>query len=152
MDYNVARKITVKGIVGTIKRPEEGDKPRELMTVIGIATGIRQVEDRYHPGQLQYGIKGTFEAVNTETGEVTTANEVFLPSMIQDAVVEALKSGKNENVQFAVSVSLKYSKIPIGYEYVVKPLVKIAAADILEDLRASIPKQVEGPKAKKAAA
>lgn len=152
MDYTLLRKITIKAVFGTIDRPKENDKPVEIMHIIGNASGVRELEDKFKPGQVTYALRGQFEATNTVTGEVFTAPECFLPEPTQSMIADQLRKGSTD-VQFAVSLSYKFSKTAVGYEYVTKPHVKASGVDLLAELRAALP-QIAAPakeKGKKAA-
>ena len=138
MDYNVMRKITVKAVCGAIPHFSENEGPRDLLTIIGVANGVREVEDKFHIGEVAYGIVGTFEVVNLETGDVTTASEAFLPGVIQDSIVKALKSDPTQDIKFGVKLSVKASDKPIGYEYFAKQLIKPTGVDLLSELRNAI--------------
>ena len=154
MEYTLLRKITVAHVFGKITRPSENDKPVEVMQVIGNASGIRELEDKFKPGQMTYALRGQFEAINGTTGEVFTAPECFLPEPTQSMIADQLRKGATD-VQFALSISYKFAKTAVGYEYVTKPHVKTTGVDLLSDLRASLP-QIAAPvkekeKVKKAA-
>jgi len=152
MDYTLLRKITVKGVYGAIVRPSEGDKPTDIMHVIGNASGVREIEDKFKPGQMTYALRGQFEATNVVTGEVFTAPECFLPEPTQSMIADQIRKGSTD-VQFAVSLSYKFAKTAVGYEYVTKPHVKASGVDLLAELRATLP-QIAAPvkeKGKKAA-
>lgn len=152
MDQTLVRKITIKNVWGDIKRPAEGDKPVEVMHVLGIVNGIRELQDKFKPGQLSFGLRGQFEAANAQTGEVFVAPECFLPEPYHSMLVEQIKRGDTD-IGVALSISYKYAKTQIGYEYVTKPHVKPTGIDILADLRSSLP-QLAAPvkdKGKKAA-
>jgi len=152
MDYTLLRKITVKGVYGAIVRPSEGDKPTDIMHVIGNASGVREIEDKFKPGQMTYALRGQFEATNVVTGEVFTAPECFLPEPTQSMITDQIRKGSTD-VQFAVSLSYKFAKTAVGYEYVTKPHVKASGVDLLAELRATLP-QIAAPvkeKSKKAA-
>jgi hypothetical protein len=143
MDYTLLRKITVKAVYGDIERPKETDKPVDVMHVIGNAFGVRELEDKYKPGEMTYALRGDFEAVNIGTGEVFRAPEVFLPEPTQSMIVDQIRKGATD-IQFALSISFKFSKTAVGYEYVTKPHVKPSGVDLLAELRASLP-QIAAP-------
>lgn len=150
-EYTLLRKITVKGVYGPVPRPAKGEKPVTIMQVLGTVTGIRELEDKYKPGQITCALRGNFEAVNAETGEWFNAPECFLPEPTQSMLAEAIRKGE-ENVQFVVSIIVKHSDKSVGYEYVTMPHVKPTGVDILANLREALP-QLSGPtiKGKKAA-
>lgn len=146
MNFTLLRKITVKGVFGPITRPNKGDKPVDIMHVLGNVSGVRELEDKFKPGELSYALRGNFEATNLETGEMFTAPECFLPEPTQSMLVEQIKKGEVD-VQFVITISYKHSETAIGYEYVSKPHMKPTGVDILANLRAALP-QLSAPVAK----
>ena len=111
------------------------DKNLNLMQVIGIA---RKIEI----GTSTYGdwvkFRGSFEAVNLQTGEVYSSANCFLPKIAQDLILDGIESlidkGSVE-VSFAFQINSKPANSAIGYEYEVKPLIETAKNDALEELR-----------------
>ena len=138
MEINLLRKITVKSVFGQVIRPKEGDKQVDIIHCIGSVSGVRDLEDKFKPGQLTYALRGQFEAVNLTTGEVFTAPEAFLPDPTQSMLAELVRKGETD-LQFAVTLSYKFSKNAIGYEYVTKHHVKASSVDALSNLRALLP-------------
>lgn len=139
-DTTIRRKITVRDVWGKIDRPKEGDLPVEIMHVIGVAEGTRYGEDKFNAGQQFVALTGRFEAVNVKTGEVTIGPQCFIPEPMQSLIASELANTDTEGVKFAVSISYKYSNTPIGYEYIVKPLVEFSGVDPLADIRKMLPK------------
>ena len=153
-DLTMKRKITVKDVMGPLVRPNDGDKPTDLFTVIGHATGIRSGEDKYHAGQEFHALTGEFEAVNLATGEIFWAPQCFIPEPMHSLIVAQLTSGKVKALKFSAMVGYKYAKTSVGYEFIVKPLLKPEKSDALEELRASLPQPIAQkalPKSKAAA-
>lgn len=134
---NLVRKISAKSICGKIEVPE---KATALFTVIGIANGLKV-------GMSNYGewtaLTGQFEATNIETGEVSTAPQVFLPEpwsgMIAAKVRTPDSETKTNGVRFALEIGVEPSDVPRGYEFTGKELVKLDVADPLEALRDALP-------------
>lgn len=132
-------KITIRDVWGTIKKPADTDKPRDIMHVVGIASGVRYIEDKYKPGETCAALYGQFEATNAETGEIFCSSRCYLPESVQMEVVKQVESGKFDAIQFALSIGYKPSKNRSGYEFTVKHLSKMSAVDMLEGLRSFVP-------------
>lgn len=135
------KKISAKTLIGDIKQVIEGYKDGEnviLFHVFGRANGIKT-------GTSNFGewlcFEGQFEAVNVSTGETSQAPKCFLPDPIESMLVNALKD--NAVVEFALEVGVKAnSKLPMGYEYIVNPLVEVKQSDDLKVLRETSAKRL----------
>ena len=145
---NLKRKLTVRDVVGNFTKPKEGEKPREIMTVIGVARGIRTGEDKFKAGEVFKALKGHFEATNLGSGEIFSAPECFLPEPLHSMITNQLEDPENkvDGVRFAATVTVEWDNSQIGYKYGVKPHVRPVEVDMLGDLRDSLPK-LDAPKA-----
>jgi hypothetical protein len=135
MAENWIKKISVKNVCGKVYAPE---KQTELMTVVGVCTGTRT-------GSTQYGdftgLRGTFHAVNLETGEAFRSSQCFLADDVTDMITSQLVMEGVESVEFAFSIGVKPSDAPIGYEYTAKPLLEPGENDPLEGLMKRLPRK-----------
>lgn len=138
---SILRKITVKTVCGKQAAPEDH---KDLMTIIGIASGTRSGESNYGPW---VSFTGHFEATNIETGEVFTSMQAFLPEPIQSALESRLTSGDVESVEVALKIGIRPSDAAIGYEYVTESLVEMANHDAIAHLRGVANKALDAPKA-----
>jgi len=117
--------------------PAEGAKDVDLYTVYGVASGVKT-------GSTQYGaweaLTGMFEAVRSTDGRRFQSGVCFLPGAAGVMALGALKATKEKDpdatIRFGLLIGLKYSDVPIGYEFTAKSIVKVEQADLLADLRA----------------
>jgi hypothetical protein len=128
VEIETERKLSAKIIVG--KRIGHITEPKDLFTVIGIATGIRIGQSNY--GEWT-GLKGEFEVVRCEDGKVLQAPIMILPDA---AMAELAKC--TWPTQFAFLVRVVPSANDAGFEYEVKQLVPPAPYDALDELRTLI--------------
>ena len=131
----LARKLTVKGIVGAkvdleVLLKKEG-KRMDLCAIYGLAR-------KHKADQSDYGsfvrFYGRFRGVNLETGEVTEAGQLIAPGMLQDQLYGAMggDGGEVTEVQFAVRIGVKYDKsAATQYVYTMESLQAIAENDPL---------------------
>lgn len=151
VEVTPARKLSPKTIWGKVKRvdiPEKGVKP--LYTIIGQAMGVRKGEGDFGPW---VALVGTFEAVNTDTGEVTAGPECFLPEPFNSMIANKLQGeGAAHAIDFAFEVGIKAAPeddpTRVPYEYTCKPIQDPTAGDPLKALRSRLPKLLVAPKAK----
>lgn len=143
-----SRKISAKTVWGKVKKtdiPEKGVKV--LFTVIGQAMGVRKGEGEYG---AWIALVGTFEAVNTDTGEVFVGPECFLPEPFNSMIANKLQGeGAVHAIDFAFEVGIKAAPADdltrVPYEFTCKPLQDPTQADPLLALRGRIPKRLAGP-------
>lgn len=122
------RKLSAKIIVG--KRIGQVTEPKDLFTVIGIATGTRIGQSNY--GEWT-GLKGEFEVVRCEDGKVLQAPIMILPDAAMAEFIEP-----QWPVQFAFLVRVVPSANSAGFEYEVIKVVEPGPYDALEDLRVQL--------------
>lgn len=122
---------------------------REIGTVIGRATDIKVI--KMPNGDTYSGLRGSFEATNAETGEVTTAGICYLPSGFHDGVLSKLEQEGVASVDFAYRVYSIPASNPQGFSYAMEPLLPATESDELSTLRAlttTPQKKLEAPKTK----
>jgi hypothetical protein len=127
LEIETERKLSAKIIVG--KRIGQVTEPKDLFTVIGIATGIRIGQSNY--GEWT-GLKGEFEVVRCDDGKVLQAPIMILP----DAAMALLHPVWP--CQFAFLVRVVPSSNDAGFEYEVVKVVEPGPYDALEDLRVQL--------------
>ena len=103
-----------------------------LMKIVGETTSAE-------PGQTDTGeyikLKGTFQAINCDTGEVFTAAVCILPNFISDQLAEALKF--SSKVEFAIEIGAKAkSNAVTGYEFTCTSLMEAKPTSAMEKLLA----------------
>jgi hypothetical protein len=128
VEIETERKLSAKIIVG--KRIGQVTEPKDLFTVIGIATGIRIGQSNY--GEWT-GLKGEFEVVRCEDGKVLQAPIMILPDA---AMAELAKC--TWPTQFAFLVRVVPSTNSAGFEYEIVKVVEPGPYDALEDLRVQL--------------
>lgn len=119
------RKLSAKIIVG--KRIGQVTEPKDLFTVIGIATGTRSGQSNY--GEWT-GLKGQFEVVRCDDGKVLRAPIMILPDA---AMAELAKCSWPS--QFAFLVRVIPSSNSAGFEYEVQRIIGPMDYDALSGLR-----------------
>jgi hypothetical protein len=120
-----------KGEKGEPVAPIDGCK-MSLMKIVGETTSAE-------PGQTDKGefvkLKGTFTAINSDTGEVFNSAVCLLPNFISDQLAEALKS--SARVEFALEIGVKAKASSVtGYEYTATPLIEAQPTDTMQRLLA----------------
>lgn len=152
MSMSLAKKITLKGVVGDLEELIKGKKEGEkviIMNVYGICDSHSVEETQYGPFVR---FKGQFEAVNLLDNTVTRSGTMILPDVAADLLHSALISRQGESVQFGFGVGLKASKkSKTGYELTAQPLMKESAADPLAALRNEILGALPAPEGSKVA-
>lgn len=77
---------------------------------------------------------GSFKGVNATTGEAYRSGKLFMPSIIEEMVADAIDNSDGP-VEFAFEIGVEYSeKGNMGYAYTVKPLVEIKESEPLQRL------------------
>jgi len=116
--------------------PKEKEPAVDLYTVYGVASGVKT-------GSTQYGaweaLTGLFEAVRVRDGRRFQSGICFLPGAAGVMALGALKATREKDpdasIRFGLLIGIKYSDVPIGYEYTARNVVKTEQADLLADLR-----------------
>ena len=129
------RKITIRETFGVPEKLKEGDSPIHILNVYGILHSVREVDDKYKPGETSISLYGDMEAVNMVTGEIFSAPKAFLPASILDEVVKAFKANKHNSIIFAYSIHYKNSPHKPGYVYVCRQLAPITVHDPFASVR-----------------
>lgn len=136
---NIVAKLSTAKMFGTLPKP---DKATPLFQLIGIAVGVKH-------GNSTYGewtaFTGDFEArslYGETAGQSFRSGKLFTPSAVTPLLLTALatdtETGEIPKVQFALEIGYQPAKNPIGYEYTVRPLVKMSGADPLAALRVQL--------------
>lgn len=159
----ILKKINPKDVVGgnLLQMALKGDIkfPCDLYTLIGHASNLREGESAYGPW---VSLKGEFEATVQVSGENLgksfISSECFVPGPAGDLLVAAVrkfieapievseeqykKTGRTfrvtgEIVEMALVIGAKASDRSggSGYEYTVRPIIKVQKADPLSGLR-----------------
>ncbi len=114
------------------------DGDQHLLRIVGIASAQENVDTDFG---TSIKFTGQFEGTNISTGEVYRSTVCFLPDtgagMLSGVVVD------DQIVEFAFDIHAEASNNNNGYQYVVEPLIKMNAADPLEQLKLSIASSVK---------
>jgi len=129
----IMRKITTKTVIGEVEKPK---KDTILYHLIG---QIRSMSE----GSTEYGtyikFKGTFEAERISDGVRLQSSTCIVPKPLDDelavALLKAQEQDENAPVDFAVSIGVRPSTSPTGYDYYVESLIPMAKSDLLEGIR-----------------
>ena len=124
----ILSKITMKAIVGDIKATLGDAAQIDLVKVYGVCTGSFVKPTTYGDS---VGLKGEFKALNVATNEEFIAGVAYLPKSLTDLIANQI-SDEVTKVQFAFIVGAKAApKSSVGYEFTVKPLLKVEKNDTL---------------------
>lgn len=148
MGTKILRKLTIRDAFGgkaeCLKAAQTGlTKPEDKTgSPVPILTIIGQVSD-YATGNGDNGdfikLKGSFEATNLMTGEVTSVNGVcILPNFIAENMALAIKAGA-QAVDFAVSISVEYDETAATmYKFSAESLLPPTTAQPVSALKAQM--------------
>lgn len=150
--------IATLGANPSVVKSEEfiksGASSAPIARIYGIATGlVFKVDPK--TGDVQTAVSGNFEAVNLADGEVFRAGVLWLPSGIQELLINSVDSGEADangkpiynEVKFGFTINAHPAKNPIGYSYSAEQLIDAEKNDPLADLRGALP-QLPAPTAK----
>lgn len=121
---------------GDPKQKKDAGAKKEIGTVIGRATGIKLI--KMPNGDTFEGLRGSFEASNSDTGEITSSAICYLPAGFHDGVLEKLRGDDVAAVDFAYRVYSVPAGNPQGFSYAFEPLLPPKESDELSSLRALI--------------
>lgn len=144
---NYGKKITM-GTLGfdqdRLKEMVEANpKEQSLAVFMALVTGMKVEPNKQDPSKTYVRFIGQVEARNSETGEVSYASQLIVPS-VAEAYVEAIKSANPDSavkVMFEVGIKKDSAKNSAkGYMFTCKPWVnKDEASDIFKDFRNLLP-------------
>jgi hypothetical protein len=130
---NIIKKISIKGIVGEIKVPAEGETVK-LCRLAGIANGMKTVATTFGDS---VGLLGNFAGINLETGEVFNSGLMYAPAILTDMLTPQLEQGNS--VEFAFDVTITGDKtVAVKYRYGLATLIEPAADDPMVKLMAKV--------------
>lgn len=139
------KKIGAAAIMGgsVSKALLDGQKSRELYSVVGIARGVDRKMNRMTGGTTRE-FKGHFETTNLLDGTIKQSMRYFAPDILADQLENALADAKGD-VIIAVVVGIKESKSPVGFEYVCRAVEKISETDPFAVLKARLGDKLPKP-------
>jgi hypothetical protein len=140
MSESLIGKITMRTLGLSPAKFVQDGKVTPIAQIYGIAQKIQIVEDKVRGDSFE-SIRGQFEAVNLETGEIYQSGTLYLPSGIHDLVASAVRGldpdDRKAAIRFKLEIGVVKSSNPAGYSYEARNLVKASEVDPLADLRAA---------------
>lgn len=147
----IVNKITMKVVMGgDVKDFVIENEQIDLVQVMGIAKK-KEVFNSTFGGKVDQSwcIHGEVKAINLQTKEqFYSPNRCFLPPLASELLATQLDDTDHNCVKWAFVLGVKWSKAQVGYEYTVKPLLKPAEHNDLDNIEKEInalpsPKQEE---------
>lgn len=130
VDIETGKKLSAKIIIG--KRIGKIDKPMDLFSVIGVATGVKSGQSTY--GEWQ-GWRGQFEVVRCSDGKVMQAPLLILPPAARDSLWPSYDTVIDSfPFEFGLLIGIDPSTNQAGFEYRAEVMFA-RAADPLARLR-----------------
>lgn len=149
MSVQLLKKMSAKNIIsGKIRdrlpKDENGniikDGVADLFRVYGRSLGCRADNSLY--GRF-VEFQGQFEAIDLQTGVISTASKLFLPEPIQTALEQATMSEDNKTgIDFAFDIYIQEYKSDTtgaGYEFKTKTVLDVKQSNALDDLKSKLP-------------
>ena len=157
MSEKIVKKLTIKECVGgkpvllaiamlgqTVSKDDAGKevrsvtgRPQPIMRVLGQVIG-------FTPGEGDNGsfvkLKGSFQAINLQTGEVINTAQAILPDAVGEPLANAIHNGA-EAIEFAVEIFVEYDESAATmYKFTARSLIPSATpkpiASLLERMAA----------------
>ena len=138
---NVIQKSKVTHHAWADPKPfKEGETKKLIGTIVGRSIGVKTV--KMPNGDMYSGLRGSFEATNADTGEVTVGGICYLPSGFHDLILgkyDGLADGEKEPVvEFAYRVFSVPATNPQRFSYAFEPVLPPEEADDLAHLRKAL--------------
>jgi hypothetical protein len=136
-DMKLVSKLTIKSAGANPKKIHavpDGVEFLSLCTIVGIADGIKQVEDP-NQGKVFFPLTGRFQATNSANGDITRSGILYLPTGIHEtyeAAVRKLEEG--DSIRFALELRAVKATNPAGYSYEAVDLLPMAEVDPLQEI------------------
>lgn len=154
MSQNVlVKKLTIKSLLVT-KRPVAGGSEVHVGRIVGEANGSTRAVSTQYGTTIEFG--GSFAGVSlvtdAATGEIVErtvkSNKLFLPSIGEALLAEAIAGG--QSARFGFDVFIRFRKIGEndGYEYELKSLFEPSEGDALTNMLKEMPALPGSSKAK----
>lgn len=137
----IVNKITMKVVMGRdVKDFVIENEQIDLVQIVGMAKK-KEVFKSTFGGKVEesWCIHGEVKAINLQTREeFYSPNRCFLPPLAADLLAAQLDDTDNNCVKWAFVLGVKWSKSQVGYEYTVKPLLKPAENNTLDNIEKEI--------------
>lgn len=147
--FKLIKKLSAKTVMGAVKSLAKELKAGEVLDCFEVIGKTIDTKTGETDNGDWVSFTGRFEAVNLITGIVYRAGNLFLPSVAEELVLQALEESEG-GVELAFRVSIREDESSAtGYVYEVAPLMAPHEDDELARLRESLP-QLAAPSAKPA--
>jgi len=134
MSENIIKKLSIKTLIGAMKKPPEGETVT-LCRFAGIAKATKTGESNFGPWTA---LVGDFAGINLETGEVTRSPVLFAPEIMMQMILPEVEAGNT--VDFVFDITATGDKtVAVGYRYGLKTVRAPSENDPLKALLATIP-------------
>lgn len=139
------KKISVKTVFG---KPDsrliwEGGKDFSLpcVRVVGSVNKLRTGQGDFGPW---VAFKGSFIAVNLQTGESFKGSELFLPEVASDLIENAVIDADGATVNIAFDIEAIRGRDEDSFEYTARPHMEVEESDPLLMLAQSMDNKIKG--------
>jgi hypothetical protein len=120
----IIKKLSIKGILGTLDVPEEGET-KVICRLMGIAKGAKTVTTTFGESTA---LLGDFAGINTETNEVFRAPVMYAPAILIDMLLPQVEQGNS--IEFAFDVTVTGDKtVAVKYRYGLQTVIAPAQDD-----------------------
>lgn len=137
----IVNKITMKVVMGKdVKEFVIKDEQVDLVQIVGMAKK-KEIFKSTFGGKIEesWCIFGEVKAKNLQTGEIFySPNRCFLPKLGGELLAAQMDDTDQNAVKWAFVLGVKYSTAQIGYEYTLKPLLKPAENNALDNIEKEI--------------
>lgn len=137
----IVNKITMKVVMGReVKSFVIENEQVDLIQIVGLAKK-KEIFNSTFGGEIteSWCFHGEVKAKNLQTGEVFySPNRCFLPPLAGDLLAAQLDDTDQNSVKWAFVLGVKWSKAQVGYEYTVKPLLRPAENNALDNIEKEI--------------
>lgn len=138
-DENGNKKTVLRGI------------EKQYMRVVGVCRNT-VIKNSQYGDSIEF--QGDFRAINIDSGEVFNSGKLFLPSIAETFISNAMENVRYTDgfsgLELAFDIGIKPASNPMGYEYTVKPLIEPEqTTDRLADMLKSLPALEALPETKK---
>lgn len=137
----IVNKITMKTVMGApIRKFVIENDSVDLVQMMGVA---KKKEIHKHTfgdkTEESWCIYGEVKAINLQTREqFYSPSRCFLPPLAGDLLAAQMDSTDQNNVKWAFVIGVKYADTTVGYEYTIKPLLKPAENNALDNIEKEI--------------
>lgn len=137
----IVNKITLKVVMGReIKSFVIENEQVDLVQIMGIAKK-KEIFKSTFGGEISesWCFTGEVKAKNLQTGEMFySPNRCFLPPLAGEFLAAQMDGTDQNSIKWAFVLGVKWSKAQVGYKYTLKPLLKPAENNALDNIEKEI--------------